>query len=136
MFETFEHTADVGLRIRAADLDGLFADAGRGLFSLIVANPEEVSAIEELPVALEGAESDALLHDWLAELLYLSQVRRLLFSQFDVHVRSDRLEAKIRGQRIDPHRHRLDLEVKAITWHGLKVERTADGWLAEVIVDI
>ena len=37
---------------------------------------------------------------------------------------------------MDAVRHQLDVEIKAVTWHGLKVERTSDGWLAEVIVDI
>ena len=40
------------------------------------------------------------------------------------------------GETIDPGRHRLDVEIKAVTWHGLKLQRETDGWLAEVIVDI
>ncbi len=46
------------------------------------------------------------------------------------------LEAAAWGEPMDPSRHELNHEVKAITYHGLKVEQTADGWLAEVIVDI
>lgn len=40
------------------------------------------------------------------------------------------------AEPVDPKRHELDMEIKAITYHGLKVERDGDGWLAEVIVDI
>ena len=36
MYETFEHTADLGLRIRAVDLNTLFAEAGQALFETIV----------------------------------------------------------------------------------------------------
>ena len=43
---------------------------------------------------------------------------------------------KLRGELVDPERHELEHEVKAITYHGLKVEQQADQWLAEVIVDI
>ena len=46
------------------------------------------------------------------------------------------MKATARGEPIDPERHELDMEVKAITYHGLKVERDGDGWLAEVIVDL
>jgi SHS2 domain-containing protein len=48
MHEVFAHTADIGLRIRAATIDALFTDAAAGLFSLIVTNLEEVRPRHEL----------------------------------------------------------------------------------------
>jgi len=60
----------------------------------------------------------------------------VLLSEFEVQVGQDGLRATARGEPFDPSRHELDMEVKAITYHGLKVEREADGWLAEVIVDL
>ena len=75
--------------------------------------------------------------DWLRELLFRFDSRHLLFSRFDVRVEEDGLEARIRGEPLDPARHSLDHEVKAITYHGLRVEQEpGGGWLAEVIVDI
>ena len=71
MYETFEHTADLGLRVRAADLDGLFAEAGRGLFSLIVANLDSVRPVEEVSLGVVGEELDYLFFDWLNELLFI-----------------------------------------------------------------
>jgi SHS2 domain-containing protein len=136
MYETFEHTADLGLRGRAASLNELFADAGRALFSVIVANPDAVRPVRELSFANRGTRRDDLLFDWLAELLYTFDTARVLLSDFSVDVREDGLAATARGEPFDPDRHELDMEVKAITYHGLKVERDGDGWLAEVIVDI
>ncbi len=51
-------------------------------------------------------------------------------------MREDGLTGVAWGEPLDHTRHELAHEVKAITYHGLRVERTADGWLAEVIVDI
>jgi SHS2 domain-containing protein len=136
MYETFDHTADLGLRVRADDLDALFADAARGLFSVLVANPASVRPVEELAFELQGDRRDDLLFDWLAELLYTFETRRVLLATFDVTVRDDGLTATARGEPIDRERHRLDMEVKAITYHGLKVEPDGAGWLAEVIVDL
>ena len=136
MYELFDHTADVGLRIRAGSLDELFADAGRALFSVIVANFDAVQPVQELPLRIEGSRRDDLLFDWLAELLYTFDARRVLLCDFRVSVRDDGLEATARGEPFDPDRHELDMEVKAITYHGLKVEQDGDGWLAEVIVDL
>jgi SHS2 domain-containing protein len=136
MYEIFEHTADLGLRIRAGSLDDLFADAGRALFSVIVANFDAVEPVQELPLEIEGSRLDDLLFDWLAELLYTFDTRRVLLSDFRVRVRDERLEATASGEPFDPELHELDMEVKAITYHGLKVEQDGDGWLAEVIVDL
>jgi len=136
MYEIFEHTADLGLRIRADDLDGLFEEAARAMFSVIVANFEEVRAVQEVTFELEGEKRDELLRDWLAELLYAFHADHVLFTEFQVRVGDTGLTATARGEPIDWDRHEIDAELKAVTYHGLKVERRSDGWLAEVIVDI
>ena len=114
----------------------MFADAARGLFSVIVANLDAVRTSEEVGFQLAADGLDDLLHDWLAELLYTFHVRRMVLKEFDVTIGGGGLSAVARGEPIDIGRHQIDVEVKAITWHGLKVERTPEGWLAEVIVDI
>ncbi|HEV2969214.1 MAG TPA: archease [Pirellulales bacterium] len=137
MYETFEHTADLGLRVRAADLDALFAEAGRGLFSLMIANLEDVRAVEEVSLGVIGAELDYLLFDWLNELLFIFETRRLVLVEFQVRVAESSVQATARGEPFDPARHHAEHEVKAITYHELKVAQEPDGtWLAEVIVDI
>ena len=136
MYEIFEHTADLGLRIRAAELNGLFEEAARALFSVIVENLDDVRAVDELTFRLEGARHDELLRDWLAELLYVFHTRHVLLVQFDVRLDRAGLTATARGEPLDPARHEIDAELKAVTYHGLKVEQHRDGWLAEVIVDI
>src|SRR5262249_18207613 len=136
MYETFDHTADLGLRMRAPDLDTLFAEAGRALFAIIVENLEEVEAKQQVHVELAGDEREFLLFDWLKELLYQFDSQHLLFSRFEVHVGAAGLTANVWGETLDRNRHRLLHEVKAITYHGLTVEHTNQGWLAEVIVDI
>jgi len=136
MHETFDHTADLGLRVRAADLDTLFAEAAQVLFSVIVEDSHSVEPRQHVDIELTGDELDLLLFDWLKELLYRFDADGLLFSRFDVHVADAKLTGVAWGEPLDRDRHVLEHEVKAITYHGLKVEQTADGWLAEVIVDI
>jgi len=136
MYETFEHTADLGLRARAADLDTLFAEAARALFAALVDNPESVRPTQAVALELNGDDREYLLFDWLKELLYRFEVDHLLFGRFDVKVQPDGLSATAWGEPLDRGRHELGHEVKAITYHGLTVEQTETGWLAEVIVDI
>jgi len=136
MYEVFDHTADIGLRVSAPDRPTLFAEAGRALFSLLVVNQDTVQAVERREYELAGEQDEYLLFDWLSELLYTFETEHLLWCEFQVELGPAGLRAVCRGEPVDRARHELDHEVKAITYHGLKVEPSGAGWLAEVIVDI
>lgn len=136
MYETFAHTADVGLRARASDVNTLFAEAARGLFSLVVMDLSAVEARTGIELRLSGRDLNYLFADWLRELLYVFESRRLLLCEFDVTVDGRGLFAVARGEPFDERRHVLDHEVKAVTYHGLKLEQSGGEWLAEVILDV
>lgn len=137
MYELFDHTADLGLRVRAATLEELLVEAGRGLLAMFVANPATVLPVHTKTVELPAKEASYLLFDWLSELLYAFESDKLLLSEFDVQITGDKLIATCHGEPMDSTRHEMDHEVKAITYHGLKVEQQPDDtWFAEVIVDI
>lgn len=136
MYEVFEHTADLGLRVRAATFEALLVEAAHGFVSLIVTDRATIEPREQIALRIEGDERDYLFFDWLNELLYRFDTQRFLGRQFAVTVDEAGLTAQVLGESLDPARHALEHEVKAITYHGLRVEQQADGWLAEVIVDI
>jgi SHS2 domain-containing protein len=136
--EVFDHTADVGLRIRSRDRDDLFGTAAEGLFDYIVANRAEVLDALTESVRLEAETEEELLAVWLNELIFRCETRHILYARFDVRVAEHglALDAEIAGEPIDRDRHILDHEVKAVTRHGLSLAREGDGWMAEVILDI
>jgi len=136
MYEIFDHTADIGLRVRAERLEELFEEAGRGLMGVLIDNPEDVHPVEAETIRVTGRELDYLMVDWLSELLFLFEQEGRVFAQFQVQIDGQGLTADVRGERLDPNRHRVLQEVKAVTYHNLKVQRSADGWLAEVILDV
>jgi SHS2 domain-containing protein len=135
-WRTFDHTADVGLRIEAPTRPALFEEAGRALTALIVEDPDAVEARETLRFDLVAADPEDLLFDWLQALLVAFEVQGMLLTRFRVTLEGERLQAEASGERVDRARHRLAHEVKAITYHGLSLRRADDGWRAEVIVDI
>jgi SHS2 domain-containing protein len=136
MHELFEHTADLGLRATAPTLDALFAEMAASLVSAMVEDPASVQPAQEVRIELAGDNREFLLFDWLKELLLRFETDRMLFAAFEVRVTDSGLTATARGESYDPARHVFAHEVKAITYHELKVEQAADGWLAEAIVDI
>lgn len=136
MYEIFAHTADLGIRVQAATLGDLLADAARGLFAVIAGDLTQIEAVEERVFALPGTDPTWLLHDWTSELLAVFEIERLLFREFTVMVDDAGLRATARGERFDPSRHTLAHEIKAVTQHLLDVRHGPAGWEAEFIVDI
>ncbi len=136
--ETFDHTADLGLRVHAGDLSELFRSAAEGLFGIIMANPEAIRPRQSERIAISAEDPEDLLVAWLSELLFLCETKHRLYGEFDVSIQEDgkSLTATIQGEPIDRERHILDHEVKAVTRHELSVRREGLGWVAEVIVDI
>jgi SHS2 domain-containing protein len=136
--ETFEHTADLGLRVVASDLPDLFRTAAIALFDVIVANRAEVEEIEQESFDLEAESAEEMLLAWLNELIFRCETGHRLYSNFDVTIEDGgrKLTATIRGEPIDPERHILDHEVKAATRHGLSLRRDHEQWVAEAILDI
>src|SRR5688572_25412622 len=112
MYELFEHTADLGLRVRARDLDTLFAEAAVCLFSAIVEDVGTVRPDRDVRIELAGADREYLLFDWLRDLLFRFDADHMLFGRFAVTVRDDGLSGTAWGEPLDPARHVLSHEVK------------------------
>ena len=136
MYELFEHTADLGLRVQGATLEELLVEAARGLLIMLVANPQDVRPLKSITISIDEIEPAYLLFDWLSELLYAFEHEKLLLAHFDLKLFDHKLTAICRGEPMDTSRHQMEHEVKAITYHGLRVEQASGGWEAEVIVDI
>jgi SHS2 domain-containing protein len=140
MFELFEHTADLGLRVQSPTLEALLAEAAKGLLTMLIGNPEAIRPTTEKTIMLSAEQPTYLLFDWLSELLYAFETEKLLLSQFEIQLRTDStgitLKAVCRGEPMDQSRHHMEHEVKAVTYHGLSIEQNSDGWSAQVIVDI
>ena len=136
MHELFDHTADLGLRVRAPDLPALLEEAALALGALMVARADAVRPVERQVVRLAGTAADELLVDWLGELLFLFAARGWIACRFAVTVGAEGLVAELHGEPFDEARHGCGRELKAITYHGLRVEQDAQGWIAELVIDV
>ena len=135
-FKILDHTADVGLEVRADDLASLFNNAARGMFS-IIASIENIQPTTQFPLELTAGNLEDLLVNWLSELLYLFSTKNVLFSRFEITAIDDHhIQAKALGQPIDQATHNLYTEIKAVTYHQLKVQKIEHAWIAMVIFDV
>lgn len=135
-FRVLEHPADVGFEAFGRTPGEVFANAARALMELMVdAGTVEPSASSRIEV--EAPDAPSLLVNWLSEVLYLFDAEHWLWRDFAIERATERsIAAMARGEKFDPARHRIKLLVKAITYHQLALEKTAEGWRAQVYVDI
>jgi len=134
-FELIEHTADVGIVAYGADVREAFANAARGMFSLIV----ELGSVREMAhrdIDVTAPDEESLLVAWLNELIYLFDAETMLFSRFDItELGTDRLKARAYGEPVDETRHKLKTGIKAATYHMVEVDRS-EGGRVRVLFDI
>ena len=134
-FEIVDHTADVGIIARGADMSQVFANAARALFSLIT-ELDDVAEVLYRDTELTAPDEESLLVAWLNELIYLFDVENIVFKRFDItELSHTRLKARSYGEKVDSSKHKLKVGVKAATYHMLKINRS-DGCQAQVLFDI
>lgn len=135
-FETFDHTADIGLVARGATPEELFANAALGLVDLMV-DPKDLREETRLELSVSAQDREALLVTWLNELLYLLDAQGFVPRRSRILSMSQtELTAELRGERIDRSRHHVRHMVKAVTYHDLQITHSDGLWEARVIVDL
>jgi SHS2 domain-containing protein len=132
-YDIIDHTSEVQVRLRAASLADLLAEAGRALAAIQLRGAGAPAAGEWRPVEVTAADSAGLLADWLNELVYLAETERWVATEFELRTEGrGTLIGHARGVTLD----RLPGLVKAATMHGLHVVEIPGGLAAEVILDV
>ncbi len=143
-FELFDHTADIGIRARAATLPKLAKVMGDGLYAVIGelvpargSAGGSVGELRELKLELHHADTSVLLRDYLDELLVLFDRDHRVVTVADVSTFGEgRLVAILETALVDDERSVYHHEVKAITYHELDIRQIPGGFEAAVILDI
>ena len=135
-YELIAHTADIGIRVKGSDLKEIFTNAGSALFDILT-DPEKVARSETIEITVTADRVDDLMNFWLSELLQQVTVHQKLMAGFDVIAVSEiKITARLSGESYDPKKHPIKTEIKAVTFHGLFVEKKNDTWQAQIIFDV
>jgi len=135
-YEIIEHTADIGIRVKGSDLKELFRNAAAAMFDIIAEKKEpEVKKQAEIKIEQKADDLEELFVNWLNELLSLSATEELIFSGFQINkVDKNTLQALAIGE--DIKNYKVNTEIKAATYHQLRLEQAKGGWQVEVIFDV
>jgi SHS2 domain-containing protein len=141
--EVIEHTADIGFRIRAKELKTLFQKAAEVMMSVIV-DPKTVRCDDDVKISIEETTLEELFLSWMKEILYQAEKRGMVFSRFNIckdnfsHHQAEkyRIYGKLGGEKIDPLRHEICMEIKAVTRHGFYLGKRGSYWESKIIFDV
>jgi len=137
-FEFIEHTADLGLRVIGKTSEDLFKNYAVILFSLLT--DYQPKKIINKKITLHAQSLAELLVDWLNELLSIFFADNFLPKEYNLEISDDKggkvLQAEIEGEEFDFENNQLKREIKAATYHDLKVEENDRGYVGEVIFDV
>ena len=136
IYELIEHTADIGIRVKGSDLKELFKNTALSMFDIIAQKQKTESSRQKKIIIEQKADNiDELFINWLNELLSLSAIRELIFNDFNIKkLDENNLEAVAEGE--DIKNYRINTEIKAATYHELKIEKISSGWQAQIIFDV
>jgi SHS2 domain-containing protein len=119
-YELVEHTADVGVKAYGKTLSEAFEHAALGMFDIIT-DESRIEPVGQYNIELEAPDLEQLLVDWLSKLLFLNGAENLVFGKFQVTLSGSRLTASVYGEKYDTKKHRMGVEIKAVTYHMLEV---------------
>ena len=136
-YEFFDHTADIGVHVFGGTLEELFTNAAAALYGAL-GQLQKSEVRDQKLLEIEAATAEDLLHDWLAELLYEVETNHLLYDEVEItELTPQRIAATLSGGEIDFDRSQANEEIKAVTYHELRVEQLPDAsWRATVIFDV
>jgi SHS2 domain-containing protein len=128
--------ADFEFEATAESLPQLFSECGKAVFMAIT----DIALIErqmtsEFNISAESLED--LLFSFLSELIFIKDTKKLLFSDFIIEISGNYgLYCKAIGEPIDQLKHQPKIDVKAATYHKMKIAKTDSGYYVRVILDL
>jgi protein archease len=133
-------TADIAFEATGRNLSELFADAADATTNVMIDNLDAIEPRETRQIELSNDKIDMLLFDFLQELIYLKDAKRLLLRVRDAQIDKKEgkyfLKAEAAGETLDAARHHQRADVKAVTLHDFSVEKENGRWKATVLLDI
>lgn len=135
-YQPIPHTADIAFKVWGKTREELFANAARALTDCMVETCDGV-ATQTVFVQLEAESFEELLVKWLSEVLYSFETQELVGLGFTVSCCELKLfKASIHGVKWEPAKQPLKTQIKAVTFHELKIEKNADRYEVQVILDV
>jgi SHS2 domain-containing protein len=132
--------ADIAFEATGSTIEELFISSGEALTNTMVKGLDAIGTSEERRFTIEAKDEEWLLHGFLQELIFYKDAELLIFRKYDLKIAKGGkgliLTAVLKGEHIDPKKHDMLVDAKAISWHMFKAGKEGKNWKAFVIVDV
>ncbi len=132
--------ADVAFEATGKTIEELFESSALAVTNTMVKDLKSVKQKVTKKIKVKADNVEMLLFNFLQEIIFYKDAELLLFNKFDSTIASQNkkweLKANAYGEKLDMKKHELLADVKAVSLHNFKVEKTKTGWKADVILDV
>jgi len=132
-------TADVAIEATGKTLEEAFAEVAIAMFE-VQTDTKRIKPTISKEIKIKSEDKKSLLFDWLSKLIYLRDVERMFFSEFDVKIKGVdgkfKLVAKAYGEKIDFEKHQLKIEVKGVSYTQMEIEEKLKKCRIVVVLDV
>ena len=143
-YDYLEHSTDALVQACGSDLKSLFENCAKGLVNIMF-DINKVESLESCIITADGDDLESLLYDWLEKVLLKILIEQIVVSKFSIEIsenylsvvkRKYFLKAIVGGEKVDYDKHGYKIEIKAITYHELKIRRIESSYVATFLADL
>ena len=132
--------ADVAFEAWGTSVEEVFIASADATTNVMVEDLATIGRSHEFVIELAHDQLDLLLFNLLNELIFLKDARRLLLRVQSLSIKRTSagfaLKGSVYGEELNPQKHPLSVDVKAVTLHRFSLRQVDAGWEAFVILDI
>jgi len=139
-----EHSTDAFVQAYGSDLDELFENCAKGLINIMF-DIDKVDPIQSLTITADSENLENLLYDWLEKVLLKILIEQIVLSRFSIEISEEYssamkkkyvLKAHVGGEKVNYDKHNYKIEIKAIIYHELRIQRLDSSYVATYLVDL
>jgi SHS2 domain-containing protein len=143
-YKYLEHSTDAFVQAHGSSLEVLFGNCAKGLVNIMF----EIDKVEDRQfstITASGEDLENLLFDWLEKVLLKILIDHIVASRFSIEISEKNanvmekkyfLRARVGGEKVSYSKHNYKIEIKAITYHELKIKRIGPNYVATFLVDL
>jgi SHS2 domain-containing protein len=139
-FEFLEHMADIYVVAYGRSVEQAFENAALATFE-VMTDTDKVDPTVAESVEVEGSDEQALLYNWIEDLLIRFDLQGILYAKFKLDPIQKtggqlKLTGTIHGEKFDPKKHPQKVGVKAVTYHQMDIVKTPEEVSVKFLLDI
>ncbi len=133
-YRYINHTADLGIEVRAKTFKELLKNISNAIFETQISGT--VDAVRTMSFSIQSKTLADLVIDWCRELIYNFAVHGFIPKTYRIQLKKFSLSAELTGDRFSIEKHKVKLEIKNVTYHYFKLKKLQSGYKAVIIFDV